>query len=110
MRKAEMISEAGKANPSKPFIIFDSCNQLKKIYKEHPDLDEPKIFNCDETGFPTDQSGEKVISVKRERAFKLSFRARRKNITTVGMCNANRAAIDPLIILKGKCFMSNWCE
>lgn len=40
------------------------------IKTEHPDLDESKIFNYDETGFPTDQNGGKFISVKVECAFK----------------------------------------
>ena len=54
MRKAEMISGIQKANTWKSFIFFDFYDHLKKIYYEHPDLDESKIFNYDETGFPTD--------------------------------------------------------
>ena len=70
MRKAEMISGIQKANTWKSFIFFGFYDHLKKIYYEHPDLDESKIFNYDETGFPTDQNGGKFISVKVECAFK----------------------------------------
>lgn len=109
MRKAEMISAARKANTQNAFTIFDFCDQLKKIYEEHLDLDDSKIFNCDETGFPINQNGGKVISVKGERAFKLSFGARRENITVLGVCNVSRVAMDPFINFKGKYFMLNWC-
>ena len=78
MRKPEMIS-AAKHNTLpihlQFLILYD---QLIKIFKEHLDLDESKNFNCHETGFPTDQSGGKVISVKGEHAFKLYFGERRK--------------------------------
>ena len=109
MRKAEMISAARKANTQNAFTIFDFCDQLKKIYEEHLDLDDPKIFNCDEIGFPINQNRGKVISVKGERALKLSIGARRENITVLGVCNVSGVAMDPFIIFKGKYFMLNWC-
>ena len=56
LKKAEMISTAQKANTSNPFIIYDFFDQLEKVFQEYPELDENKIYNCDESGFPTDQT------------------------------------------------------
>ena len=45
------------------------------------------------------------MTVKGERAFKLSFRDRRENITVLAVVNATSIALDPLIIFKGKNLM-----
>ena len=108
MRKAEMISTARKSNTANPFIIFDIFEQLATIFKENPDLDASRICNCDESGFPTDQTRGKVIAGKGQRGLKLSFGAR-ENITVLGICSASGVALDPLFIFKGKNIMSSWC-
>ena len=72
LKKAEMISSARKWNTSNPFIIYD-YNLLEKFFQDNPDLDADRIYNCDESNFPTDQTNEKCITVKGETAFKLSF-------------------------------------
>ena len=74
----------------------------KKIFQDNPVLDADRIYNHDESGFPTNQTNWKFITVKGERAFKLSFGARRENITSNGI------ALDPLIIFKGKNLMELW--
>ena len=50
----------------------------------------------------------KCITVKGERAFKLSFRARRENRTVLAVVNVASIALDPLIIFKGKNSMESW--
>ena len=35
-----------------------------QIFRKHPELDASRIWNCDETGFPTDASKGKVITIK----------------------------------------------
>ena len=107
-RKAEMISTARKSNTANPFIIFDFFEQLATIFKENPDLDASRIYNCDESGFPTYQTRGKVIAGKGQRGLKLSFGARRENITVLGICSASGVALDPLFIIKGKNIMSSW--
>ena len=108
MKKAEMISASRKANTANPFIIYDFFEQLEKIFEEHPELDETKIYNCDESGFPTDQTRGNVIGPVGQRGLKLSYGARRENITVLGVCSASGKAFDPLIIFKGKNLMSSW--
>lgn len=55
-----------------------------EVFQEYQKLDENKIYNCDESGFPTDQTRGRVISVKGQPALKLSFGARCENITVLG--------------------------
>ena len=108
LKKAEMISTAPKANSSNPFIIYDFFDQVEKVFQEYPELDENKIYNCDESEFPTDQTRGSVVSVKGQPALKLSFGARRENIFVLGICSASGIACNPLIIFKGKNFMTSW--
>ena len=108
LKKAGMISSARISNTSNPFIIYDYYNVLEKSFRDNPDLDADRIYNCDESGFPIDQTNEKCITVKGERAFKLSFGARRENITVLAVANAAGIALDPFIIFKGKNLMESW--
>ena len=91
LKKAEMISSARKSNRSNPFIIYDYYNLLENMFQDNPDLDADRIYNCDESGFPNDQTNGKSITVKGIRAFKLSF-----------------GALDPSIKFKGKNLMKSW--
>ena len=102
-----MISSARKSKTSNPFIIYDYYNLLEKIFQDNPDLDAGRICYCDESGFPTDQTNRKCITVKGEIAFKLSFGARRENITVLTAANAARIALNPLIFKK-KNLMESW--
>ena len=108
LKSAEMIWTAQKANTSNQFIIYDFFHQLEKVFQEYPELDKNKIYNCDESGFPIDQTRGRVVSVKWQPALKLFFGARRENITVLAVCNASSIACDPFIIFKGKNFMTSW--
>ena len=35
-----------------------------QIFRKNPELNASRIWNCDETGFPTNTSKEKVITIK----------------------------------------------
>ena len=76
-----MISSARKPNTTNPFIIYDFYDQLERIFQQNPEIDAKKIWNCDEAGFPTDQTHGKVISMQGKQEYKLSFGARHENIT-----------------------------
>ena len=50
-------------------FIQESCVSLAallflQILCENPETDASRIWNCNESGFPTDHSKEKVVSVK----------------------------------------------
>ena len=60
-KKATIISAARKAATANPFIIFDFYEVVEKIIKEKK-LKREQIWNCDESGFPTDPSKCKVVA------------------------------------------------
>ena len=107
MKKTDIISTAWKANPSNTFIRYDFFDQLEKVFQEYSVPDEDKIYNCDESGFPTVQTSVHVVSVMRQRALKLPFGARRENNTILEVCSANGIPCNPIIIFKSKDFMTS---
>ena len=64
LKKVEIISSAKKPNTTNPFVIYEYYNLFKKNFQDNPDLDADRIYNCDDSGFPTDQKNEKCITVK----------------------------------------------
>ena len=75
LKKAEMISAARKAATANPFVIYDFYEQLEEIIKDKK-LNANQIWNCDESGFPTDPHKCKVVSVKGKTAYKVTCGAR----------------------------------
>ena len=102
-----MISSAHKSCTTNPFIINDFYDTLETIIKEY-DLQPHQIWNCDESGFPSDPQKCKVVSIKGEAAYKVTCGAGRENTTTLAVCNAAGHALDPLIIFLGKNLQSTW--
>ena len=109
LKKASMICISRKSNTANPFVIYDFYDKLATIFDANPDLNPENIWNCDESGFPTDPGKSKVIAPRNKPGFKLSYGARRENITTLAVCNATGKVLDPLIIFQGKNFQSSWC-
>ena len=108
LKKASMICISRKSNTANPFVIYDFYDKLENILNDNPEIKSENIWNCDESGFPTDPSKSKVVGPCNEPAFKLSFGARRENITTLAVCNASGIVLDPLVIFQGKNFQSSW--
>ena len=107
LKKANMISSARKSATANPFIINDFFDLLEETV-QRLNLPASAIWNCDESGFPTDPQRSKVVSVKGETAYKVTSGARRENISTLAVCNAEGKALDPLIIFQGKNMQSTW--
>ena len=107
MKKANMISSARKSSTSNPFIIYDFYDVLEKVVEEKK-LEPHQIWNCDESGFPTDPQKCKVVSVKGEVAYKVTCGAGRENTTTLAVCSAAGRVLDPLIVFSGKNLQSSW--
>ena len=61
LKKASMICIARKSNTSNPFIIYDFFGKLEEILQENLEITVEKIWNFDESGFPTDPAKCKVI-------------------------------------------------
>ena len=103
LKKANMISAARKSATANPFVIYDFYETIEKIIKDK-NLQAHQIWNCDESGFPTDPQKCKVVGVKGKECYKVTCGAGRENITTLEVCSAAGRALDPLIIFMGKKF------
>ena len=106
-KKATIISAARKAATANPFIIFDFYEVVEKIIKEKK-LKREQIWNCDESGFPTDPSKCKVVAPIGMPGYKTTPGAGRENHTVLATCSAAGRALDPLILFQGKNFQSTW--
>lgn len=84
----------------KQFILEDTITKNN--------LTANQIWNCDESGFPSDPQKCKVVSMKGEVAYKVTCGAGRQNTTTLAVCNAAGGALDPLIIFSGKNLQRSW--
>lgn len=62
LKKATMISSSRKAVTANPFVVNDFYDTLEKVTKER-DFTPAQIWNCDESGFPTDPKSAR-LSVK----------------------------------------------
>ena len=107
MKKANMISTARLSATANPFIIYDFYELLEKEIVEKK-LKPSQIWNCDESGFPTDPAKCKMVSTRGEVAYKVTWGAGRENISTLAACNAEDRMLDPLIIFSGKNFQTTW--
>lgn len=67
-----------------------------------------QVWNCDESGFPSDPQRLKVVSVKGKTAYKVTCNAGRENTTTLAIYTASGSAPDPLIVFSGKNLQTTW--
>ena len=72
LKKASMICISRKSNTANPFVIYDFYDKLATIFDANPDLNPENIWNCDESGFPTELGKSKVIAPHNKPGFKLS--------------------------------------
>ena len=107
IKNAEMMSVARKKATENPWFIYEFYETLDKIVKEKK-LTAAQIWNCDESGFPTDPSRCKAVTKRGEKAYRITLGAGRENTTTLATCNAAGCVMDPLIIYAGKNLQSSW--
>ena len=104
LKKASMICILRKSNIANAFMIYDFYDKLATIIDANPDLNPDNIWNCDESGFPTDPGKSKVIAPHNKTGFKMSYGVHRENISTLAVCVAPGKIMDLLIIFQGKIF------
>ena len=66
-------------------MIYNFYDKLAALFDANPDLNPGNIWNCNESGFPTDPGKSKVIAPRNKLGFKLSYGAHRENITTLAV-------------------------
>ena len=106
-KKATIISSARKAAMCNPFIIYGFYEKVEEVIKNHKFV-LAQIWNCDESGFPTDPSKCKVIAPIGKPGWKTTPGAGRENIIVLATCCASGQALDPLVIFQGKNFQNIW--
>ena len=107
LKKANLICSVRKSVTANPFIIYDFYDKLETIVKEN-NFTAEQIWNCDESGFPSDPQKCKVVSGRGKVAYKITCGVRRDNTTVLAVCNAAGKALDPLIVFTGKSFQRTW--
>ena len=79
---------------------------IKFIIKE--ELNPGQIWNADESGMSLDAKSCSAVTIKNERALKVTKGTGRDNITILGCCSAAGQALDPLIVFKAERWTQNY--
>ena len=108
-KKANMISYARMVSTSSPFVVYNLFETIEKIANEN-NFSPSQVWNCDETGFPTDGGQCKVVAPKGKQPNKMTSGAGGENISVLATCRADGHALDPLIIFSWMNFQSTWIE
>ena len=107
LKKATMISSARKGVTANPFVINDFYDVLEKTVKSMG-IGPKQIWNCDESGFPSDPKRCKVVSGSGEVAYRVTPGAGRENTTVLAAVSADGKALPPLVIFSGKNHQESW--
>ena len=94
-----MISCARKAVTSNPFVVYNFYDVLEE---QIVGLFPEQIWNCDESGFPSDPKRCKVVSASGKVAYRVTPGAGRENTSTLAVVSAAGRALPPLVIFAGK--------
>ena len=70
-KKANMISYARMVSTSSPFVVYNLFETIEKIANEN-NFSPSQVWNCDETGFPTDGGQCKVVAPKGKQPNKMT--------------------------------------
>ena len=109
LKKGGQMQIARKNVTSDPFVIYEFYELLKNEVECLGIQNKPEsIFNCDESGFPSDPSKIHHIGPVGEKSIQITCGANHENTTVLVVCNANGEALDPLVVFRGKHLLSNW--
>lgn len=108
LKKPELVEGSRARQSCDPFIIYDFFDQLNSIIEELNLQNKPEsIYNCDESGFKSDPTTTKVVTVKGASAKRVTGGNARKTTTVLACVNANGDKMPPMILHKGKRIWDN---
>lgn len=109
LKKPEQLQRR-RMEAADPFVVYDFYEQLKKIIADENLENKPfLIFNCDESGFPTDPSKKKALGEKGKKGFyRVVGGTGRENISVNACVSADGSILPPHIIFKGKAVQPRW--
>jgi len=109
LKNATKLSKARHNATKNPFIVnhwFDILGDTvtRLGLSERPDL----IWNCDESGLPSEPKKCKVISLKGQPTLQIVTGSDRDNTTVLAATSASGKVLPPLIIFQGKQVQTTW--
>ena len=84
--------------------IFEKCALFPPFDYTSKNLSAKQIWNCDESGFPSDPVNCKVVSEKGKVAYKVTCGSGRENTTTLAICSAAGNVLTPLLFSAEKTY------
>jgi hypothetical protein len=109
-RKGELVSTSRAKAVSEETLTNFFC-MVENVYEEYGFAEHPeRIFNCDETGFSTDEKSKKCFFEKGTKFTPSLNPSEGKAMFTVLFCgSADAKMLPPLVVYKGKYLHGNWC-
>ena len=98
---------ARKSVTANPFVVYDFYDTIEKVIADKS-LGPHQIWNCDESGFPSDPKKCRVIGPSGVEAYRVVPGAGRDNTTVLAAVNADGRALPPLVIFSGQHHMQSW--
>nr|CAD7581213.1 unnamed protein product [Timema californicum] len=101
LKKAEILQEV-RIDALIPEVVYDFFDMLRTVYEEHEMKDKGDfIFNCDESGFPSDPYKLRALGEKGKPLSRVSGGSSKENTTVLACVSASGVALPPLIVFKG---------
>lgn len=108
LKKPEQLQKC-RATARVPDVIYDFYDLLKAELDKHDLHDKPFfVYNCDESGFPSDPSKMRAIGKKGEHLTRLSGGSGKDSTTVLACGNALGVGLPPLILFSGKAVQPRW--
>ena len=107
MKKVNMICTARLSTTGNPFIIYDFYEKLE-ILVQQKKLKPAQIWNCDESGFPTDPAKCKVISTRGDvHSIQTKLGSKKRKYLHFGCLQRRRLGVTPINNIRWKEFSDN---
>ncbi|KAG5868567.1 hypothetical protein JTB14_003112 [Gonioctena quinquepunctata] len=103
LRKSETSEHARRLQGANPFVVYGFYDSLEEEIKYLHISDEPDlIYNCDETHFPLDLSGTKVVTGVGDSSHRVTAGSGKENACVSACVNPAGQKLPPLMIFKAK--------
>lgn len=108
VKKPELLQKCRK-DARDPFVVYEFYDELTQLIKDNSLEGRPEfIFNCDESGFPTDPKKLKAIGEKGRPLSRISGGSGRESVSVLATISADGYCLPPLIVFKGVGVQVRW--
>lgn len=108
LKKAELLQKC-RVTARDPFVVYNFYDILKDLYEKY-NIEEKSafIFNCDESGFPSDPTKLRGIGEKGVPLSRATGGSGRENTSVLACISSDGTVLPPLIIFKGAAVQERW--